>query len=173
VAPDVLSTFMFGSDYTIEQPPGTDTTVLHMPVTFAARCRPARIRTRSGTAPRVDAYNYSTTVHFIIRAGWWSARCGPRTRTPRVPSGHTWDGLWHWEQQGVQMPYVSIYDYLLSKGNPYADQLDSSYRALEARMRQNNCQACTRPTTRATRRSSSSSSIPTRRWPAATTSSRS
>ena len=45
----------------------------------------------------------------------------------------------------AQMPYVSIYDYLLSKGNPYADKLNDSYRALEARMRQNNCQACHAP----------------------------
>jgi hypothetical protein len=58
---------------------------------------------------------------------------------------HTWDGLWQWEQQGVSMPYVSIYDYLLSKGNPHADKLNDTYRALEARMRQNKYQACHAP----------------------------
>jgi hypothetical protein len=49
------------------------------------------------------------------------------------------------EQQGVSMPYVSIYDYLLSKGNPHAEKLNDTYRALEARMRQNPCQACQAP----------------------------
>ena len=50
-----------------------------------------------------------------------------------------------WEQGGTQMPYVSLYDYLLSKGNPFTAELDDSYRALEARMRKNNCQACHAP----------------------------
>jgi hypothetical protein len=58
---------------------------------------------------------------------------------------HTWDGLWQWEQGGTQMPYAALYDYLLSKGNPHAEQLGDSYRALESRMRQNNCQTCHAP----------------------------
>jgi hypothetical protein len=65
--------------------------------------------------------------------------------TTRPKVAHDWDGLWQWERDGVQMPYVSIYDYLLSKENPDADKLNDSYRALEARMRQNNCQACHAP----------------------------
>src|SRR5262249_52855633 len=65
--------------------------------------------------------------------------------TTRPKVAHTWDGLWQWKQDGVQMPYVSIYDYLLSKRNPYTAQLNDAYRTLEARMRQNNCQACHAP----------------------------
>jgi hypothetical protein len=142
-----LSTFMFGSDYSIEQPPGSDTTVLHVPVTFRG-AMPAGAYPYPfwHSAKKWDAYNYSTTVHFIIQGGVvvGALRSTDQDMTrPKV--AHTWDGLWQWEQQGVQMPYVAIYDYLLSKGNPYADQLDSSYRALEARMRQNNCQACHAP----------------------------
>jgi hypothetical protein len=142
-----LSTFMFGSDYTIEQPPGSDTTVLHIPVTFRG-AMPAGAYPYPfwHSAKKWDAYNYSTTVHFIIQNGVVTGALRSTDQdTTRPKVAHTWDGLWQWEQGGVQMPYVSIYDYLLSKGNPYADKLDDSYRALEARMRQNNCQACHAP----------------------------
>jgi hypothetical protein len=142
-----LSTYMFGTDYTIEQPPGSDTTVLHIPVTFRG-AMPAGAYPYPfwHSAKKWDAYNYSTTVHFIIQNGVVTGALRSADQdTTRPKVAHGWDGLWQWEQNGVQMPYVSIYDYLLSKGNPYADKLDDSYRALEARMRQNNCQACHAP----------------------------
>jgi len=140
-----LSTYMFGSDFTIEQI--ADTTVIHMPVTFRG-AMPAGAYPYPfwHSAKKWDAYNYATTVHFIIQDGQVvGALRGADLDTTRPKVVHAWDGLWHWEQDGVQMPYVSIYDYLLSKGNPYADQLNDTYRALEGRMRQNNCQACHAP----------------------------
>jgi hypothetical protein len=140
-----LSTYMFGSDYTIEEVAGS--TVLHMPVTFrGAMPIGAFPYPFWHSAKKWDSYNYATTVHFIIQNGQVTgALRGSDQDTTRPKTAHTWDGLWHWEQDGVQMPYVSIYDYLLSKGNPYTDQLNDTYRALEARMRQNNCQACHAP----------------------------
>jgi hypothetical protein len=140
-----LSTFMFGNDYAIEQI--TDTTVLHMPVTFRG-AMPAGAYPYPfwHSAKKWDSYNYSTTVHFIIQNGQVvGALRSSDQDTTRPKLAHDWDGLWQWERDGVPMPYVSIYDYLLSKGNPYADKLNDSYRALEARMRQNNCQACHAP----------------------------
>ena len=130
-----LSTFMFGSDYTIEQI--ADTTVLHVPITF-------RGAMSTGAYPypfwhsekKWNAYNYATTLHFILQDGQviGALRSTDQDTTrPRV--AHTWDGLWQWKQDGVQMPYVALYDYLLSKGNPYARQLNDTYRALEARSR--------------------------------------
>jgi hypothetical protein len=142
-----LSTFMFGSDYTIEAVPGADTTVLHMPVTFRG-AMPAGAYPYPfwHSAKKWDAYNYSTSVHFIIQNGVVTGALRSLDQdTTRPKVVHGWDGLWQWEQDGVQMPYVSIYDYLLSKGNPHTDQLNDAYRALEARMRQNNCQACHAP----------------------------
>jgi hypothetical protein len=142
-----LSTFMFGMDYTIEQPPGANTTVLHIPVTFRG-AMPAGAYPYPfwHSAKKWDAYNYSTTIHFIIQDGVVTgALRGTDQDTTRPKLAHDWDGLWQWEHDGVQMPYVSIYDYLLSKSNPYADKLNDAYRALEARMRQNNCQACHAP----------------------------
>src|ERR1041384_6193157 len=140
-----LSTFMFGGDYTIEQI--ADTTVLHMPVTFRG-AMPAGAYPYPfwHSAKKWDSYNYATTVHFIIQNGQVTGALRSSDQDATRPKlAHAWDGLWQWEQDGVQMPYVSIYDYLLSKANPYADKLNDSYRALEARMRQNNCQACHAP----------------------------
>jgi mono/diheme cytochrome c family protein len=140
-----LSTFMFGADYTIEQI--GDTTVLHMPIMF-------RHAMPIGAYPypfwhsnsKWDAYSYSTTAHFIIQNGVLiGALRATEQDTTRPKTPHTWDGLWRWEQGGVQMPYVSLYDYLLSKDNPFTARLDDTYRALEGRMRQNNCQACHAP----------------------------
>lgn len=140
-----LSTFMFGEDFTTEEI--ADYTVLHVPVTF-------RHAMPIGAYPypfwhsnsKWDSYSYSTTIHFILQNGEviGALRSAERDTTrPKTP--HTWDGLWQWEQGGARMPYVSLYDYLLSKDNPHATQLDDTYRALEARMRRNNCQACHAP----------------------------
>jgi hypothetical protein len=140
-----LSTFMFGEDFTTEQI--ADYTVLHVPVTF-------RNSMPIGAYPypfwhsttKWDSYSYSTTIHFIIQDGEMvGALRSSEQDTTRQKTPHAWDGLWRWEQGGVQMPYVSLYDYLLSKGNPFTARLDDSYRTLEARMRRNNCQACHAP----------------------------
>jgi hypothetical protein len=140
-----LSTFMFGSDFTIEQV--ADTTVLHIPVTFrGAMSAGAYPYPFWHSAKKWDAYNYTTTIHFILHDGQAiGALRSLEQDTTRPKVAHTWDGLWQWKQGGVQMPYVSIYNYLLSKDNPYTGQLNEAYRALEARMRQNNCQACHAP----------------------------
>jgi hypothetical protein len=140
-----LSTFMFGSSYSIEQV--GDTTVLHVPISF-------RGAMSTGAYPypfwhsekKWDAYNFATTIHFVLQDGQViGALRGTEVDTTRPKVAHSWDGLWQWKQDGVQMPYVSLYDYLLSKGNPHAGKLNDAYRALEARMRQNNCQACHAP----------------------------
>jgi len=140
-----LSTFMFGDDYSIEQI--ADSTVLHVPITFS-NAMPAGAYPYPfwHSSSKWDSYSYSTTIHFIIQGGQviGALRASDQDKT-RPRTAHSWDGLWQWDQGGTQMPYVSLYGYLLSTGNPYAAQLDDSYRALEARMRQNNCQVCHAP----------------------------
>jgi hypothetical protein len=140
-----LSTFMFGSNYSIEQV--GDSTVLHVPIAFrGAMSTGAYPYPFWHSAKKWDAYNYATTIHFVIENGMVvGALRSSEQDTTRPKVAHAWDGLWRWQQNGVQMPYVSIYAYLLSKTNPYAGQLDESYRALESEMRQHNCQACHAP----------------------------
>jgi hypothetical protein len=140
-----LSMFMFDGDYTIEQL--GDTTVLHMPVTFRGGMSTGAYPYPFWHSPKKwDAYNYATTIHFIIQNGVIPGALRSKDQDKTRPKvAHSWDGLWRWQQAGVQMPYVSLYDYLLTKENPFAGQLNDSYRALEARMRQHNCQACHAP----------------------------
>jgi hypothetical protein len=120
---------------------------MHIPVTF-------RGAMSTGAYPypfwhsekKWNAYNYATTIHFVIQNGTViGALRGTDQDTTRPKVAHSWDGLWQWKQNGVQMPYVSMYDYLLTKGNPHANDLSDAYRALELRMRQNACQACHAP----------------------------
>src|SRR5689334_3381033 len=140
-----LSTFMFGTDYTIEQV--ADYTVLHVPITF-------RGDMPIGAYPypfwhsssKWNAYNYATTIHFLLQNGEvLGALRGIDQDTTRPRTAHAWDGQWRWEQGGAEQPYVALYDYLFSKDNPHRTKVDETYRALEARMRQNNCQACHAP----------------------------
>ena len=140
-----LSTFMFGEDYDIEQV--ADYTVLHVPISFRGDMPTGAYPYPFWhSATKWASYNYATTIHFIIQNHQViGALRSSDQDTTRPKAAHTWDGLWQWEQGGTQMPYVSVYDYLLSKDNPYASQLDDSYRALEGRMRKNNCQACHAP----------------------------
>jgi len=140
-----LSTYMFGADYSIEQV--ADTTVLHVPVSFR-NSMPAGAYPYPfwHSASKWDSYSFSTTIHFIIQGGTViGALRGSDQDKARPQTAHSWDGLWQWEQGGTHMPYVSLYDYLLSKDNPHTSQLNDSYRALEGRMRANNCQACHAP----------------------------
>src|SRR5215475_346389 len=61
-----LSTYMFGSDFAIEQI--GDTTVLHMPVTFRGTMPIGAFPYPFWhSAKKWDSYNYATTVHFIIQ----------------------------------------------------------------------------------------------------------
>ncbi len=140
-----LSTFMFGSSFRIEQV-GTST-VLHMPVTF-------RYALPIGAFPypfwhsdkKWNSYSYATTIHFILEDGQviGALRSSEQDVTrPKVP--HSWNGLWTWNQGGAQMPYVSLYKYLLSRNNPLEARLNKAYRALEAQMRQYSCPVCHAP----------------------------
>src|SRR5262249_9474321 len=93
-----------------------------------------------------NSYSYATTIHFLIQKGEViGALRSSEQDTTRSTTAHAWDGLWRGEQGGAAQPDGVPYAYLLSRDNPYTGQLDDSYRALEARMRQNNCQACHAP----------------------------
>src|SRR6266550_6352223 len=60
-----LSTFMFGSDFSIEQI--ATTTLLHMPITFrGAMPIGAYPYPFWHSATKWDSYNYATMIHFII-----------------------------------------------------------------------------------------------------------
>lgn len=140
-----LSTFMFGSNFKVEQV--GISTVLHVPVAF-------RYALPIGAFPypfwhsdkKWNSYSYATTIHFILQGGQVvGALRSSEQDVTRPKTVHDWNGLWTWAQGSAQMPYVSLYEYLLSRGNPLEARLNKAYRALEARMRQHSCPVCHAP----------------------------
>jgi hypothetical protein len=61
-------------------------------------------------------------------------------------NSRTWDGRWTWiGETGQQEPRVTLFSYLLSEDNPYTEELDQTYRALDAESRKHDCQTCHNP----------------------------
>jgi hypothetical protein len=60
-------------------------------------------------------------------------------------NNRAWSGQWQWHKDGKQMPYVTLYQYLLSEQNPYVGRLDAAYRAMESEMRSSSCLVCHSP----------------------------
>jgi hypothetical protein len=88
-------------------------------------------------------------IHFIVQEGRLigALRASEQDAT-RPKIAHAWNGSWRWGQGAGEMPYVSLYDYLLSRDNPHLAELDDAYRKLEAQMRQSNCMVCHSPDNR-------------------------
>ncbi len=134
-----LSTFMFGGDCaTVEHVDGL--TVVHVPVWF-------RGAMPTGAYPypfwhserKWDAYNYATTIHFILKGGKLVGALRSLVQdTTRPKTARVWDHTWG-------RPRVSLYDYVLSKPNPFAARLTEAYHALESRMRKHHCDVCHAP----------------------------
>lgn len=64
-------------------------------------------------------------------------------RSTFVP--HEWGGQWEWRSGGELMPFAALYTYFFSKENPHVVELDSAYRALEGKLREQNCMVCHSP----------------------------
>ena len=58
---------------------------------------------------------------------------------------HQWGGQWQWRKGGEVMPFVALYGYFFSKGNPNVVPLDSAWRDLEFKLREQNCLVCHNP----------------------------
>jgi hypothetical protein len=141
-----LSLLMFPGDVTIETT-GDGLTVAHVAYQF-------RNQLETGSYPypfwhskkKWDSYQLSREILLIFQNGQWIGAMRAADQDPARPEvAHTWSGQWRWQQGGDEMPYVSLYSYLLSPGNPTVGRLDSAYRALSDGMRQQSCLMCHSP----------------------------
>jgi hypothetical protein len=141
-----LSLMMFTGESTIEQT-ADGLTVVHMPVTFRNELEP-------GSYPypfwhsqkKWDSYQLAKEFLVIVKGGQWIASMRSADQDATRPQvAHTWSGQWHWEVGGTEMPYVSVYSYLLSPRNPNVARLDASYRALSNGLRAQSCFMCHSP----------------------------
>jgi hypothetical protein len=141
-----LSLFMFSGKYRIER--ADPYTVLRLPYQF-------RNQLDIGAYPypfwhskaKWDGYQYATELLLVFQDGQIIAAYRSEQQDkgrPYVP--HVWDGRWRWiDQNGREMPYVSLYTYLFSPSNPHVERLDAAYRALEAEARALSCNVCHSP----------------------------
>jgi hypothetical protein len=141
-----LSLYMFNGDVRIEQT-ADGLTVLHLGYQF-------RNELEIGSYPypfwhskkKWDSYQYSREVTLIIQNGKWIGAMRVADQdTTRSFVTHTWSGQWYWEEGGQDMPYVSLYKYLLSPQNPNAARLDTAYRAFSDSARAQSCMMCHSP----------------------------
>jgi hypothetical protein len=141
-----LSLIMFTGEMTIEQT-ADGLTVVHLPSQFRNELEP-------GSYPypfwhsqkKWDSYQLAREVILVIQNGQWigAMRAADQDASrPRV--SHTWSGQWHWQQGESEMPYVSLYKYLLSPTNPNGERLDAAYRALSNGLRAQACFLCHSP----------------------------
>jgi hypothetical protein len=141
-----LSLMMVPGQMSIEQT-ADGLTVVHLPYQF-------RNELEIGSYPypfwhskkKWDSYQFSREMVLVFQNGKWiGAMRAADQDTSRPQVAHTWSGQWHWEKDGDQMPYVSLYTYLLSAQNPNTTRLDNAYRALSDGMRQQSCLMCHSP----------------------------
>jgi hypothetical protein len=122
-------------------------TIVHLPVRFRNELEP-------GSYPypfwhsekKWDSYQLSRELLLVFQGGKWVAAMRAADQDaarPRVT--HTWSGQWRWQEGDAQMPYVSMYSYLLSPGNPNAERLDNAYRDLSNGLRAQACFMCHAP----------------------------
>jgi hypothetical protein len=141
-----LSLMMFTGTSTIEQT-SDGLTVVHMPALF-------RNALEIGSYPypfwhtqkKWDSYQLAREFLVVIQGGkWMGAMRSADQDATRPKVAHTWSGQWHWQEGGVEMPYVSLYSYLLSPTNPHVSRLDTAYRALSDGLRSQSCFMCHSP----------------------------
>ena len=141
-----LSLLMFAGTATIEQT-ADGLTVAHLPMLF-------RNELETGSYPypfwhsqkKWNSYQLAREMLIVVEKGQWSGAMRAADQdTSRPQVQHTWSGQWQWQEGNVEMPYVSLYRYLLSPENPHADRLDAAYRALSNGLRQQACFMCHSP----------------------------
>ena len=142
-----LSLFMFTGQITIDPPTEEGRTVVHLPYVF-------RNELEIGSYPypfwhskkKWDSWQFAQELILIIQDGQWTAAMRSAVQdTARPFVSHSWSGQWTWEKGGEEMPYVTLYKYLLSPQNPNTTRLDSAYRNLSEGMRNQSCVSCHSP----------------------------
>jgi hypothetical protein len=144
-----LSLLMFTGEVRTES--AGNFTVIHLPFQFRNQLDP-------GSYPypfwhskaKWDSWQLSPDLVLVMEDGKLtgalrsSDRPDEQQRRERYVE-RSWSGQWHWSKDGQDMPYVSLYTYLFSPGNPHVKELDAAYRALESEMRSTSCLVCHSP----------------------------
>jgi hypothetical protein len=142
-----LSLFMFTGQVKTETV--GDFTVVHLPYAFRNRLDP-------GSYPypfwhskgKWDSWQLSPELILVMEKGKITGALRSAERDEaRRPNyiERAWDGAWRWQNDGKEQPYVTLYSFLFSPGNPHVTKLDAAFRAMESEMRSSNCLVCHSP----------------------------
>jgi hypothetical protein len=110
-----LSLLMFPGDMSIEQT-ADGMTLVHLSYQF-------RNQLDIGSYPypfwhsakKWTSYQQAKEIILEFKGGKWLGALRSADQDASRPKvAHTWSGQWHWERGGQEMPYVSLYTYLLS-----------------------------------------------------------
>ncbi len=140
-----LATFMFKGEPKVEQV--NNLIVIHLPTQF-------RNQFDIGAYPypfwhsskKWDSYQQTTELLLFLeqeklKGGLRSAVVDQQR--PKVK--HVWDGKWVWTDARGQEPFVALYTRLFSPSNPHVAKVDTAYRALEVKLREQTCVFCHKP----------------------------
>jgi hypothetical protein len=142
-----LSLFMFTGKVTTET--AGDFTVIHLPYVFRNRLDP-------GSYPypfwhskaKWDSWQLAPEMILVMEKGRLTGALRSAARDEARRPGYverSWSGNWRWQSGGKEQPYVTLYSYLFTPGNPFVTRLDAAYRALESELRGSNCLLCHAP----------------------------
>jgi hypothetical protein len=142
-----LSLFMFTGEVKVDS--SGDFTVIHLPYQFRNQLDP-------GSYPypfwhsktKWDSWQLSPELHLIMEKGKITGALRSSDHEEARRSTYvdrTWAGQWRWQEDGQEMPYVTLYRFLFSETNPHVTALDAAFRALEGEMRSSSCLVCHSP----------------------------
>lgn len=156
-APDVLAgmyvpLFMFNGKYSINYVEREGRYQIRLQTAFRNRLAPGQFPYPFWHESEKWAM-YEKANELIL---WWEAK-NDRVRfaqftmfgaTPPIQASEhvtppAFDGQWLWtDAQGKSQPAVTVFDGLLSTGNPYIGKLDTAYKNLALRLREGQCFEC-------------------------------
>jgi hypothetical protein len=156
-APDVLAgmyvpLFMFNGKYSVAYVDSEGLYQIRLQTAFRNRLAPGQFPYPFWHEAEKWA-TYEKANEVIL---WWDAQADRvklaqftvfGENAPLVASDHVtrpaFDGQWRWtDAQGKSQPAVTVFDGLLSVGNPYAAKLDTAYKSLALRLREGQCFEC-------------------------------
>jgi hypothetical protein len=140
-----LSTFMFSSQYRLEQL--GDRSILHVPVHFRYALDPGEYPYPFWHSEKKwRSYQQTQELLIFLEAGQVVAVLRGAALDPaRTVANHPCDGCLQWKGDGSSPSRVALYRFMFSRENPHVAAVDDAFRAFEQAQRRVDCMSCHNP----------------------------
>lgn len=145
-----LSLFMFSGEHTVTQSDGY--VVLHAACDFRGKMDPGSYPYPFWHKPaKWTDYQICKNIDFVFEQNRIIAVYrSVEKKTDVALVAREFDGNWTWTSpDGKRMPYVSLFNYILSSKNPHRNSLEQAYRAFALESRKHQCMECHSPDNKA------------------------